>query len=307
MIKHFMCAVAILFSTSAFSLPLLPAPSNIELVTGFPPGGWTDVVAREVHQYLEKKLDKPVALQYKVGANGKVAADYALSQPSSKTVFLVVGTGPVMNKVTNSQNFPEFSEFDWVTPVATTPAVMVVNSKLGVSNLKEFVALAKTRKLNCGASNVASHVSGQYVVKKLNLQSQVQVVPFKSSSDLMPQLLGGHVDCGFDSLVVLEPSIKAGQNTLILTGTSVKDYPVKTFNDVESDLQFSLFIGLATPVNSQGAERQQVFEALKQMHKDPAVKDKFSKSRISMPVPGDIRNVQKEFNSFKNMATEVTK
>jgi tripartite-type tricarboxylate transporter receptor subunit TctC len=300
MIRRLIAVVMMTVSFSSYS-----AQNSIELVTSFPPGGWIDLVSRETQQYLQQKLRRPVVLQYKVGANGKIAADYVLSQPSSANTFLIMPTGSLMGKVTDPDSFPEFTEFNWTIPIATTSAVMAVNNKIGVTNLKEFVSLANTKKLNCGSSTGAATLFGQYIFKKLNIETQI--VPFKGSSDLHAQLFGGHVDCGFDSLVALEEAIKAKQVNLILTGTPVKDYPVKTFNDIEPGLKFGLFIGIAGPTKHYGADQQLVLDAMKDMHKDPVIKAKLNKARVDMPVPGDLQYIQKEYNFFKSVSREISK
>jgi len=114
-------------------------------------------------------------------------------------------------------------DFVPVSPINYSDLLMVVHPSTGVKNLKEFIALAKSKP---GALNYASsgpgtpyHMAGELF--KAMSGTNIVHVPHKSSGDMRTSVLGGHVQMMFDAITVMAENVRNGQ--LVALGTTGKE------------------------------------------------------------------------------------
>lgn len=207
--------LVLVWGGSAAMVQADPFPSKpIHLVVGYAAGGSTDVVARIVGQQLSEVLGQPVVIENRPGAGGSIAsAQVARSAPDGHTIFM----STIANTI-NTSLYPKLP-FDFATDlapislVATVPNVLVVNPQVPAANLKEFIALAKSKpgQINFASSGAGSsiHLSGEL----FNMVAQVQLVhvPYKGSAPAVVDLISGQVQSMFDNLSSSLPYIKAGK------------------------------------------------------------------------------------------------
>jgi tripartite-type tricarboxylate transporter receptor subunit TctC len=104
-----------------------------------------------------------------------------------------------------------------ISLVGTTPFFLSVNSRLGVSNVREFIAYAKSKpgQLSYGSSGIGSvhHLATETLKTSLGLD--IVHVPYKSSGQSTPALIAGEVDVLFTALGPVLPHIKSGKVKLL--------------------------------------------------------------------------------------------
>ena len=127
----------------------------IRLVVPFPAGGGTDVVARTVAPKMAEILGQPIVIDNRAGAGGNVGAELVAKSPADGyTILLAASTMAINATLMPNLPFDPIKDFEPIVLLVMNQSVLVVNPKLPASNLKEFIALAKSEpgKLTFGSS-----------------------------------------------------------------------------------------------------------------------------------------------------------
>ena len=209
-----------LVAALATALAVLPAAAQypakpIRIVVPFPPGGGVDIVARTVGEKISGRLGQPVVVDNKPGASMTIGTDaVAKSAPDGYTLLL----GPIGNQAVVQATFKKLA-FDIqrdlapVSRIGYGTIVLVVPSTLGVSSVKELVALAKAKpgRLTFASSGTGAliHLTGEMF--KHAAAIDITHVPYKGTTQILPDLLDGRVDMAVDSLPAYLPHIKSGK------------------------------------------------------------------------------------------------
>ncbi|MSQ52692.1 MAG: tripartite tricarboxylate transporter substrate binding protein [Betaproteobacteria bacterium] len=202
---------------SAGSYPSKP----IRLVAPSLQGGLNDVVARVLSERLAASPEmnrQPVIVDNK-GSVHIVAAQYTMNSPPDGYTILIADLSitAIIPVLSDKPPFDSLRDFTPVSLIGTTPFFLSVSSRVGVSNLREFVALVKANpgKLNYGSSGIGSvhHLATEALKTSLGLD--VVHIPYKSSGQSTPALLGGEIDVLFTALGQVLPHIRAGKVRLL--------------------------------------------------------------------------------------------
>jgi len=270
---------ALLFAvTSAWSTTTITVPH--------PPGGVPDVWTRIVAKHLTQELDGDYIVVNKPAADGRIAIDYVASQPADGKNLITTSTGPFLfNKVLFNKLNHDYTNFDIMAPMVRVPLALSVSNNLGVSTLNEFVALAKTKPLNCAGSSASSVFVGKQFFNKINAK-EVQFIPFKGSADMNAQLAAGNIDCAFDPTLTALPLHQGGKFKIIAASTESKLLSVPTaplFSLVVPGLTFYNWYGLGIRINTPGSEK--IFTVLRKLNQDPAYQAEMSKRGFEIVTP----------------------
>ncbi len=187
----------------------------IRLVVPFPPGGATDILARNVAQKLTEAWGQQVIVDNRPGAGGNIGSELvAKSAPDGYTLVMgTVGTHAINASLYAKMPYDHVKDFVPVILVAGVPNVLVVNPSVPVNSVAELIAYAKANpgKLNFASSGngTSIHLSGELF--KVMAGVQITHIPYKGSAPALQDLLGGQVQLMFDNLPPSLPLIKAGK------------------------------------------------------------------------------------------------
>jgi len=119
----------------------------IKLVVPYPAGGLTDIVSRIVGEEVGKALNTSVVIENKAGAGGQIGLQGVLQAPKDGyTVALVVPATMVTLPLTNPDyKIKPLEQFEPITIAVDTFMALVVDNRLGVKTVNDFVALAKKK------------------------------------------------------------------------------------------------------------------------------------------------------------------
>lgn len=202
------------FAAASSSLADVYPTRPIRLVVGYSAGGATDQIARLMGQKLSEALGQPVVIENRPGAGASIASEVvAKAAPDGYTIFMSTIANTINTSLYPALPFDFARDFAPITLVATIPNVLVVNPGVPAKDLKEFIALAKSKpgEINFASSGSGSsiHLSGEL----FNLVAGVKLVhvPYKGSAPAMTDLLGGQVQSMFDNMPSALPHIKAGK------------------------------------------------------------------------------------------------
>lgn len=215
-------ALSQLAAMSAFSQAAWPS-KPIRLVVPFAPGGSSDVVARSTAVELTKLLGQSVFVENKPGAAGNIAmAEVARSDDQHTLILGHIGTLAVNPYIFDKLPYDVSKDFQPVSLLAKVPSLYVVHPSVPAKNLKEFIALVKSRpgKLSYGSAGngSAGHLAFEYL--KMTAGMFILHVPYRGTGPQMTDLLGGRLEAAAIGASAVLPQIKAGKLRCIATGSA---------------------------------------------------------------------------------------
>jgi len=186
----------------------------VRIIVPFPPGQASDVIARLVGQKMSENLGQQVVVDNRVGAGGNIGSDMgAKAPPDGYTLTMATAALPISASVYAKLPFDPVKDFATVTLMTVTPLVLIVHPALPVKNVKELVALARSRpgQLNFASSGMGTshHLSGEMLrtVTGVNIVH----VPYKGSQAAHIDLMSGQVAMMFDNILPVRPMVQAGK------------------------------------------------------------------------------------------------
>jgi len=185
----------------------------LRLIVPYPAGGTNDVLARMVGQKLTETWKEQVVIDNRPGAGGNLAAEVAArAQPDGYTMILPA-IAYAVNPTLYSKVPYRFEEFAPVSIVAKGPLVLVAHPSVGVTSVKELVALAKAKPAQLqyasGGNGSSLHLAGEMF--KIAAGVDLVHIPYKGTNDFIPDLLAGRVPLSFSSPLVMAQHVKAGR------------------------------------------------------------------------------------------------
>ncbi len=213
--------VRLMAAIGIFALAALPALAQqypirpIRLIVPFPPGGGVDIVARTVGEKVGARLRQTIVVDNRPGAGATLGTSLAAkSTPDGYTLLVapVIGLA-IAHAYYRKLDYDLRRDFAPVSKIGFGTVVMVVPPSLGVSSVEELITLAKAKpgQLSFASSGTGGliHLTGELF--KQMAQVNILHVPYKGTSQLLPDLIDGRVSLAIDSLPAHLPHIKAGR------------------------------------------------------------------------------------------------
>lgn len=188
----------------------------VKMIVPVAPGGTLDSIARLAAEYLRVHLAGNFVVENKPGANTEIGAAYvAGSAPDGYTLFVNSDSLVTASIVSKTNKIDPLKSFTPVSLLIASPGVLVVRPGLGVTSVKQFVELARTRPLNVAStgSGTASQFTGMLFQQNQSLQWTA--VPYSGSGPAVTDMLGGHVDAIWAMAAPLLPHIRSGKMTAL--------------------------------------------------------------------------------------------
>lgn len=187
----------------------------IRMVVGFPPGGFTDILARQVAERLASPMGQPVVIDNRSGAAGIIGADIvAKAKPDGYTLLMGHNNSNAIAPFLYAKlPYDARKDFAPITFMGWVATVLVVHPSVPAKSVKELIEVArKTQgKLLVASSGVGSTQHLALERFKIATGTQMIHVPYKGSGPAVIDLIGGQVDANFDGLAVVLPHVQAGK------------------------------------------------------------------------------------------------
>ncbi len=271
-------AFGALASAPAFAQSFPSRPVN--LVVPFPPGGGTDTGARILAEQLSKRWGQPVVVENKGGAAGQIGADsVAKAKPDGYTLLLGnIGTQAINPSLYAKLPYDADKAFAPVSLVAELPLAMMVNPALPAKTASEFIALAKSKpgqlSYSSSGSGSAPHLAAE--IFKDQTGTFVLHVPYRGGGPAIADLLAGHVQLSFMTVLEASGHIKGGKlRALAVTGDkrvqALPDVPTLAESVVPGFNAIS-WIGLLAPAGTPPDVVDKIAADVRAVLADDAVK-----------------------------------
>src|SRR2546421_5678949 len=206
------CLLAAVTSAAAQPFPSRP----VTMVVPFGAGGPTDALARIVAQRMAVPLGQTVLVENVTGASGTIGIGrVARAAPDGYTV--VLGNWPsfvVASAIYPNLPYDVTRDFEPIALLPNNPYVVVSKKDLPANDLKGLIAHLKANpdkiSAGTGGAGAGQHVSGVYFQNVTG--TRFQFVPYRAgSSDIMRDLVAGHIDLTFDQAISALPYVRNGQ------------------------------------------------------------------------------------------------
>jgi tripartite-type tricarboxylate transporter receptor subunit TctC len=221
--------LAVLASAAASAQP---APKQawparpIHMIVPFPAGSSPDLIARLIAEKLSPALGQPVIVENRPGAGGNLGTGLvARAAPDGYTIGLSIPGPLAVNTVLyKKMEYDPFRDLAPVSLVGASPNLLVVDPKLGVNSVAEFVALAKSQpgRLNYGSvgNGSASHLTMELFKESAGLD--IVHVPYPGSPQVNAAILNGQIAAGFVVPATAMPLVQAGRLKALAVTTGAR-------------------------------------------------------------------------------------
>ena len=262
----------------------------IRLLVPFAPGGSSEIVARSTANELTKILGQTVFVENKPGASGNIAMqECAMSTDGHTMVLGHVGTLAVNPFIFDKLPFDTNKDFKPISLLAKVPSLYVVNANIPAKNLKEFIALAKSKpgQLNYGSAGngSAGHLAFEYL--KMVADMFVLHVPYRGTGPQLTDLLAGRLDAASVGAPAILAHVKSGKLRAIATGTKERlallpDVPTVAESGYPG-FEMTQWYGLNAPTNMPQIAIDKIADACATAMKNPLATERL-RADTALPV-----------------------
>ena len=195
----------------------------VRFIVPFAPGGTNDTLARIVGEKLGERLGQPFVVDNRAGANSVLGSEIVARATADGYTLLITGAGLAVNpSIMRALPYDTERDFAPIGLVGAGPYLMVVHPAVPATTVKEFITWVKARP---GQVNYAStgtggppHLAAELL--KITTGIDMQHVPYKGGSAVLPDLIAGRVSMFFGSISTLQPHVQSGRLRAIAVTTT---------------------------------------------------------------------------------------
>jgi tripartite-type tricarboxylate transporter receptor subunit TctC len=252
-------------------------------VVPFPPGGGTDTGGRIIAEQLGKRWGQSVIVENKGGAAGQIGADaVAKAKPDGYTLLLGnIGTQAINPSLYTKLPYNPDTAFAPISLLAELPLAMMVNPGVAANTAAEFIALAKSKPGQMSYSSAgaggAPHLAAEMFKDRTG--TFILHVPYRGGGPAIADLLAGHVQLSFMTVLEASGHIKAGKlRALAVTGdkrvAALPDVPALSEKLLPGFNAIS-WLGLLAPAGTPKDIVDKIAADVRAIMADEAVKARF--------------------------------
>ena len=280
----------------------------VRMLVGFPAGGSTDVLSRQVALALAPVLKQQIIVDNRPGATGIMAADLtAKANPDGHTIMMAtVATHAINPALFSKIPFDPVKDFAAVSLVAQYPLLLAVNPALLVKSVNELIELAKTKPGSLRYSSSGNGSPGHLSAEMFRSASKtdLQHVPYKGGSPALTAVLAGECQLNFGTLPGMMPHAKANRLRAIAVTTksrspALPDVPTVAESGV-TGFDVSSWAGIVVPAGTPKPVIAALHKDITGVLKEPALN-----ARLSAEGAPPIGSTPDEFSRF--MQVELVK
>jgi tripartite-type tricarboxylate transporter receptor subunit TctC len=254
----------------------------IRVIVPFAAGSTTDIIARAITDKMSQSLGQPIVVDNRGGASGTIGqAAVASAAPDGYTIMIHSSSHTVSPSTFAKLPFDTTTDFAGITPISSTPNVLVIAPS---KNIKTLPALLAYAKANPGKMNFASAGQGSAThlnAEKFKMAAKIDAVniPFKGSAEAVSEVLSGRVDYYFSPIAPVIGQIRGGTLLALAVGSprrasALPDVPTTTEAGVP-DSEFNFWIGMMAPAKTPRDIVNRLHDEVVKALANPDVKERF--------------------------------
>lgn len=194
----------------------------IRIVVPVPPGGSNDVLTRITAQAMSPSLGQPMVIDNRSGAAGLIGAEnVAKSAPDGYSLLNIQASFVANAALRTKMPYDTLNDFVFIGMMARAPLLAVVHPSLPVKNIKELVALAKSRpgQIHYGTPGIGSHTHLSTELFRRLAGVDIVHVPYKGIAPALTDLMGGQLQLAMTSPPSVMPQVQAGRLKALAVGS----------------------------------------------------------------------------------------
>ena len=224
----------------------------VRLIIPLAAGGNLDIVTRAMAQKLTEALGQQVIVENRPGINSVVGTEYVARAPADGYAFLMMASTFLTAALLSRVPYDPLRDFTGVTQLAWLPQLMVVHPSLPSKNLREFIALAKTRPGEINYASAGTSSVGDLATELFNRRAGIRTtaIPYKGNALALIDTVGGQVQLFFGAIGPMLPYINT--NRLRALGVSSPKRSallpaVPAIGETLAGYEAGLFIAMVAP------------------------------------------------------------
>ena len=212
---------------SAVMLPVLGQQyptKSIRIIIPFAPGGGTDFIARVAAQKLTEALGQQVIVDNRPGAGGTLGTELGVKAPPDGYTLTMVSSSYSVNPSLYKLSFDPVNDITAVIQLSQGPMLLVVHPSLPVKNVKELIALGKSRPGSLVYASAGHGSITQLATELFNDMAGIRMVhvPYKGTGPAITDTISGQTQVLFGNVATTLPHIKSGRLKAIAVSTATR-------------------------------------------------------------------------------------
>jgi tripartite-type tricarboxylate transporter receptor subunit TctC len=288
----------------------------VRIVVANSPGGPSDIIARIMAAALQQAMGGSVIVENKGGGGSNIGMGFvARAEPDGYTILLSTSAYVVNPSLYDSLPYDPFKDFVPIAELATSPNVFAVKPELGVSTMKEFIALAKANpdKFNVSTPPIGTTPQLQAeVLKAREGLPKMSTLVFNGGGEALQALLSGTAQLSSGVLAPAHPQIKSGAiKGLAVTGeTRWPDLPdIPTMEEAGyKDFVFETYTALLAPTGTPPEIVSRLEKETLAILARPEMREKLTQSGFQVTArdgKGHMARIQKEIPMYREVINQA--
>jgi len=255
----------------------------IRVIVPFAAGSTTDIIARAIADKMSQSMGQQLVIDNRGGASGTIGqAAVAQAAPDGYTIMIHSSSHTVSPSTFAKLPFDTTADFAGVTPISSTPNVLVISPAKNIKTLQELLAAARAKP---GSMNFASAGQGSAThlnAEKFKLAAKIDAtnIPFKGSAEAVTEVMAGRVDYYFSPIAPVIGQIKNGQLVPLAVGSpkrasALAQVPTTAEAGVPGS-EFNFWIGMMAPGKTPREIVNRLHDEVVKALNTPEVKERFA-------------------------------
>ena len=248
----------------------------VRVIIPFPPGGAGDILGRMVTVRLTEAFGQQFINDNRPGGGQVIATELtARANPDGYTLFLASATHAINPSLLKKLPYDSLKDFSFITLVADSPLLCVANPGLGAGNLKELIAIAKSKPGRINYATSGPGTGGHLAVELIKYNAGIDMVhvPYKGAAPALTDVIGGQVQFMCTSPLAVLPHVKSGRLRAIAMTSSKRSRAAPDIPTVAEQglagYQASLWYQMLAPANTPEPVLQRLHQHITRVLKLP--------------------------------------
>jgi tripartite-type tricarboxylate transporter receptor subunit TctC len=255
----------------------------IRVIVPFAAGSTTDIIARAITDKMSQSMGQTLVIDNRGGASGTIGQQaVATAAPDGYTIMVHSSSHTVSPSTFTKLPFDTVGDFVGVTPISSTPNVLVISPSKNIKTLQDLLAAARAKP---GSMNFASAGQGSAThlnAEKFKLAAKIEAtnIPFKGSGEAVTEVMSGRVDYYFSPIAPVIGQIKNGQLVALAVGSpkrasALPQVPTTAEAGVPGS-EFNFWIGMMAPGKTPRDIVNRLHDEVVKALNTPEVKERFA-------------------------------
>jgi len=286
-----MAVLGMLYFTLAPSLAQTWPQRPIRMIVPFPAGGGTDFVARLVANHLSERLNQPIYVENRGGANGAIGLQAVKqSAPDGYTLGFTSDTPMTVNPwLYKDLSYDPLHDFIPVVSAVRLPGMLAANPSFPANTIAELIELAKKNPNSIAYDSAGVGNFSHLAMVLFSQATDVKLlhVPYKGTGPMAMAILGGEVQIEFNNVSTLLQYVQAGKLKALAVAEPhripyLPDIPAVA--ETVPGFEMAPWVGLIAPQGTPQAIVDRLSGATKAILDDPAIAKQFTDQQLTVMV-----------------------